>query len=138
MYYFRLGELGGVWKLNLSCFHDSGYLSKSLRFFAQGRCGGRILHFFYLHITYYLLLCAHCHITCFVFFVNWYSINFLHSCLDCNYIFPGVAETFSRMSSCTIWFHKYVIEPVESYFSKTGDRKNRLKMTDLNLDNKIR
>ena len=81
------------------------------------------------------------------FFVNQYSINILHSCLDCNYIFPGVAETFSRMStiylgsyvaSCTIWFHKYVIEPVGSYFSKTGDRKNRLKKTDLNLDNEIR
>ena len=72
------------------------------------------------------------------FFVNQYSINFLHSCLDCNYIFPGVAETFSKMSSCTIWFHKYVIETVESYFSKTVDRKNRLKMTDLNLDNEIR
>ena len=82
----------------------------------------------------------------FVFFCQTNSL-FIFLCLDRNYSFPGVAETFSRMStislgryvaSCTIWFHKYVIEPVESYFSKTGDRKNRLKMTDLNLDNEIR
>ena len=110
-----------------------------LDFFAQGRCGGRILHFFPTYILRTISSFVHIVILHVLdFFVNQYSINFLHSCLDCNYIFPGVAETFSKMSSCTIWFHKYVIEPVESYFSKTGDRKNRLKMTDLNLDNEIR
>ena len=119
MYYFRLGELGGVWKLNLSCFHDSGYLSKSLRFFCTRSLWRTDSSFFSTYILRTISSYVHIVILhALNFFVNWYSINFLHSCLDCNYIFPGVAETFSRMSNCTIWFHKYVIEPVESYFSK--------------------